>query len=85
MAGKATELTFQNDMLRHLSFERGQLRMHVDYLRGRCIKTTVVASSDGLVVLETTNRGQAATRWVQRLKGEKFLRAASEERTGPRA
>jgi hypothetical protein len=63
------------DMLRHLKFERGTLKMYVDYLRGRCIKTDVEVSSDGRIVLRTVNRGQAATRWVDRLKGKKFLRA----------
>ena len=61
------------DMLRHLQFTRGRLHMHVDYLRGRCIKTTVEISSDGEVMLETVNRGSAATRWVDRLRGKKFL------------
>src|SRR5687767_5090193 len=30
------------DMLRHLRFERGELRFYADYVRGRCIKTTIV-------------------------------------------
>lgn len=62
------------DMRRHLSFEHGKLHMYVDYLRGRCVKTSVDVTSDGHVLLETVNRGQAATRWVDRLKGKKFLR-----------
>ena len=49
--------------------------MYVDYLRGRCIKTVVEVSSDGRVFLKTVNRGQAATRWVERIKGKQFLRA----------
>jgi hypothetical protein len=63
------------DMLRHLTFECGTLKMHVDYLRGRCVKTDVEVSSDGRVLIKTRNRGQAATRWVDRLMGKKFLRA----------
>lgn len=63
------------DMLRHLRFERGTLKMYVDYLRGRCLKTDVEVSSDGRVRIKTVNRGQAATRWVDRLRGQKFLRA----------
>jgi hypothetical protein len=43
-------------------------------LRGRCVKTSVDVSSDGRVSLDTVNRGQAATRWVDRFKGKKFLR-----------
>lgn len=34
--------------------------MYVDYLRGRCIKTTVEVDSSGKVRLETMNRGKAA-------------------------
>jgi hypothetical protein len=62
------------DMLHHLTFERGTLKMYVDYLRGRCIKTDVAVSSNGHVFLKTVNRGQAATRWVDRLRGKKFLK-----------
>ena len=62
------------DMLRHLEFARGRLSMDIDYLRGRCLKTSVDVSSDGHVQLKTVNRGQAATRWVDRLRGKKFLR-----------
>ena len=62
------------DLLRHLRFESGRLCMYVDYLRGRCVKTTVEVSGDGKVILDTVNRGQAATRWVDLLRGRKFLR-----------
>ncbi len=62
------------DMLRHLKFERGAL-MYVDYLRGRCMKTEVDVSKDRVVRLKTVNRGQAATRWVDRLGGKTFLQA----------
>lgn len=61
------------DMLRHLTFERGALHLYVDYLRGRCVKTEIDVSSNGRVVLQTVNRGQAATRWVDRIKGKRFL------------
>jgi hypothetical protein len=63
------------DMLRHVEFERGKLHMYVDYLRGRCLKTTVEVGSDGKALVETVNRGRAATRWVDRLRGKKFLQA----------
>jgi hypothetical protein len=62
------------DLLRHLNFQTGRLHMYVDYLRGRCVKTTVEVSSDGRIRLDTVNRGQAATRWVDRLKGKSFLK-----------
>jgi hypothetical protein len=63
------------DMVRHLKFKRGTLSMYVDYLRGRCMKTDIEVSSNGVVRLKTVNRGQAATRWVDRLRGKKFLQA----------
>jgi len=63
------------DMLRHLHFESDTLRMDIDYLRGRCIKTELKLSSEGHGRLTTANRGQAATRWLDRLKGRTFLRA----------
>jgi hypothetical protein len=63
------------DMLKGLEFTHGQLRFYADYVRGRCMKTTVDVASDGTVILDTMNRGQAATRWVDRLKGKKSLQA----------
>jgi hypothetical protein len=65
------------DLLRHLSFERGRLQLYVDYLRGRCVKTTIEVWNNGRVRLDTVNRGQAATRWVDRMKGKSFLNPVS--------
>jgi hypothetical protein len=65
------------DMLRHLEFRRGQLCFYADYVRGRCLKTTIEVSSAGNVLVETVNRGQAVTRWVDRLRGKKVLAAVS--------
>jgi hypothetical protein len=64
-------------MLRNLRFEHGGLHLYVDYLRGRCVKTDVEVSSDGKVIVDTVNRGQAATRWVDRLSGKKPLQAVA--------
>jgi hypothetical protein len=61
------------DLLRHLRYPNGRLQLDVDYLRGRCIKTEVGVWRDGRVRLETVNRGQAATRWVDRLRGKSAL------------
>ena len=44
------------DLLRHVSFERGKLHFYADYVRGRLMKTTVEISKDGSVVIETINR-----------------------------
>lgn len=63
------------DMLRCLRFERGELHFHADYVRGRCIKTTVIVRADGTFLLESVNRGEAATRWIAKLQGKEHLRA----------
>lgn len=60
------------DMLRHLAFERGKITLRVDCIRGRSVRTDVEVSSDGRVILTTVNRGYAAMRWVDRLKGKDF-------------
>jgi hypothetical protein len=62
------------DLLRRLRFERGELRFYADYVRGRCMKTTIVVRADGGFLLDTVNRGEAATRWIARLQGKKHLR-----------
>ncbi len=58
------------DMLRHLRFERGELRFYADYVRGRMVKTEVVVRANGTLELVTTNRGTVAKRWVERLQGK---------------
>lgn len=65
------------DLLNHIRFASGKLHMYVDYLRGRCVKTTVEVASDGKVRLETVNRGKAALAWVARLQGKKLLQPIS--------
>lgn len=72
---------FVGDMLRHLSFERGELHFYADYVRGRMLKTTVVVRPDGTFRLETVNRGQAATRWIARLQGKKIIELVGEPPT----
>jgi hypothetical protein len=39
------------------------------------IRTGTAVSPDGTVRIETVNRGEAATRWVDRLEGDKYLQA----------
>ena len=65
------------DMLRRLRFERGELHFYADYVRGRCMKTTIVVRADGTFMLDTVNRGEAATRWIAKLQGKKVLRGIS--------
>lgn len=66
------------DMLRRVRFERGELRFYADYVRGRCMKTTIGVRADGTFMLDTMNRGEAATRWIARLQGKKLLRAIAD-------
>jgi hypothetical protein len=66
------------DMLRCLQFQRGELHLHADYVRGRMMKTFVTVRRDGTFQLETANRGQAATRWIAMLQGKKGLTIAGE-------
>src|SRR5438128_7542129 len=62
------------DLLRHLRYERGRLVCETDYVRGRMMKTTVTVFPDGRVTLTTTNRGEAASRWVAQIQGKRVLR-----------
>lgn len=66
------------DMLRHLTFERGELHFYADYVRGRCMKTTVIVRGNGTFLLDTVNRGEAATRWIAKLQGKKMLRPVDD-------
>ena len=61
------------DMFSHLRFEDGRLHFYADYVRGRMMKTTVEIDSDGVIRLETINRGESAARWVATLQGKKKL------------
>lgn len=61
------------DFLDGLKYVRGELRYNGDYVRGRCVKTNITLRPDGTATLATRLRGEAATRWVQRLKGKKVL------------
>jgi len=56
-----------------------------DYVRGRMMKTTVTVCPDGRFTLTTTNRGEAASRWVAQIQGKKIVRpvrAAGEPEAG---
>src|SRR6266851_2042967 len=62
------------DLLRHLRYERGRLVCETDYVRGRMMKTDVTVFPDDRFTLTTTNRGEAASRWVAQIQGKKVLR-----------
>ncbi|MBK6463384.1 MAG: hypothetical protein IPF92_20605 [Myxococcales bacterium] len=72
-----------SDMLRRLRFEGGELRFYADYVRGRCLKTTVIVRADGTFMLDTVNRGETATRWIAKLQGQKLLRAIPADGAKP--
>jgi len=65
------------DFLAGLQFVRGELHLDLDYLRGRCVKTSIRVRRDGTVTLETRGRGQSALRWPELLKGKKRLELVS--------
>lgn len=71
------------DMLRHLRFERGRLHFYADYVRGRMMKTTIEIDKDGTITLETVNRGEAATRWVSKLQGQKVIALVQDHASEP--
>lgn len=66
---KTDEWTIR-DFLQNLSFACGKLQFHAGYVRGRLMKTEISVSSDGLMVIETRNRGRSASRWVTSLRGK---------------
>lgn len=66
-----------DDLCRHLHFSKGTLGLDADYVRGRMMKTRVTVSPTGVVDIQTTNRHQMASRWINTLKGKKHLRLAS--------
>lgn len=74
---------YVGDLLGHLQFEDGHLRFYADYVRGRMMKTTVDIDSDGVIRLETVNRGESAARWVATLQGKKKLRVIDAPEDGP--
>jgi hypothetical protein len=61
------------DFIEGLSFGAGGLRFYADYIRGRSIKTDITVRPDGTVTLTTWGRGEAALRWLDRLKGKKLM------------
>jgi hypothetical protein len=52
---------------------RGELHFEADYIRGRRLKTRIAVRADGTVRLETTGRGKAVLRWLERMQGRKLL------------
>ena len=71
------------DLCQHLRFRKGALSLDTDYVRGRMMKTQVIVWPTGVLEIETTNRHQMATRWIETLKGaHNFNWMASTEAAG---
>jgi hypothetical protein len=67
------------DFLNGLSYSiDGQLCFDADYVRGRRMKTRIVVSPDGAVVIDTQGRGKSAEHWLARLQGGQRLRSIGE-------
>ncbi len=61
------------DFLECLTFGKRGLHFSADYIRGRSLKTDITIRPDGTVTLTTWGRGEAALRWLDRLKGKKLM------------
>jgi hypothetical protein len=68
------------DFLDALSFSHNGLSIHIDYLRGRSLKTEATVRPDGTVRLTTWGRGKSALHWLDRLQGKKRIAVVA---TGP--
>lgn len=66
-----------DDLCRHLQFRRGTPCLDTDYVRGRMMKTRVTVWPTGVVEIQTTNRHQMASRWVETRKGKTHPRAGA--------
>ena len=69
------------DLCQHLRFWKGALCLDTDYVRGRMMKTRIAVWPTGIVEIDTRNRHQMATRWIETLKGKKHLRLVADEAT----
>lgn len=66
------------DMLGYLRFSEGRLRFRAGCVRGRSVETTIEVASDGTVLIETINRGELATSWVDLIRGTSQLQTTDE-------
>lgn len=66
------------DFFECLHYEDGQIKFYADYIRGRCMKTRITVEKDGTVRLGAVNRGEAANRWVDKLKGKKLIQLVKD-------
>ena len=43
------------------------------------MKTSISAEKDGMVKIGTVNRGEVASRWVDKLKGKKLMQVVKDQ------
>ena len=67
------------DLMECLCYEGGRLEFYADYVRGRCLKTRITVNPDGRTTIETVNRGNALSRWLDRMKGKESIRVVSAQ------
>lgn len=68
-----------DDLVCHLRFWKGALCLDSDYVRGRMMKTHIRVWPTGIVEIDTINRHEMATRWIELLKGRKHLRLVARD------
>jgi hypothetical protein len=86
MAPEMSDIDFEDDdefsvkdFFECLHYEYGQIRFHAGSIRGRCMKTSIIAEKDGAVKIGTVNRGESASRWVDKLKGKKLMQVVKDQ------
>jgi hypothetical protein len=62
-----------DDLVSRLRFWKGAVCLDTGYVRGRMMKTHIRVWPTGIVEIDTINRHQMATRWVELFKGKKHL------------
>jgi len=70
-----------SDFLPHLRLSPRGLEWYGDYIKGRRVKTDLRVSPSGRFEVQTWERGEAATRWLDRLQGRRPLQAVESMRS----
>lgn len=74
---EADDVFLVDDFLPTVKLTKRGLEWYGDYVKGRRMKTRLQVMNDGHIMIETTERGEAATRWVARLQGKTTIQAVS--------
>lgn len=65
------------DFLSQLRFDRNQLKVSLEVIRGRSVQTEVFLNEKGDLKIRTNGRGQSATRWLSYVQGRSHLQQVS--------